>query len=212
MLLDGNLKGETINLAYRHHRPGQSRKRLKRLGQACGCAPCSSGASAVYRVGLQRFRARPNRPRSLGRGEFLRFRAHADDSGPLFLPTAQRVSTRCPNRLAIGTARSQPLPARSLPCPRGRGGRCSQPTAGRCQARILPASLHATNPAGAGPRLDRIHTLRSFGPSPSKNARRTQRVMQWYQRVTAGSTNCARAMVIGGSSEALHATQSIESS
>ncbi len=37
--------------------------------------------------------------------------------------------------------------------------------------------------------------LRSFSPSPSKNARRTQRVTQWYQRVTEGSIRCARAMV-----------------
>jgi len=65
------------------------------------------------------------------------------------------------------------------------------------------------------PRRNRVqiefHTLRSFGLSPSKNARWTQRVMQWYQRVTAGSTKCARAMVIGGSPDALHAAQSIES-
>ncbi len=36
-----------------------------------------------------------------------------------------------------------------------------------------------------------IHFLRSSGPSPSRNARRTQRVTQWSQRVTAGSTRCA---------------------
>ena len=41
-----------------------------------------------------------------------------------------------------------------------------------------------------------IHTLRSLAPSPSKNARRTQRVMQWYQRETDGSTRCARAIVM----------------
>ena len=44
-----------------------------------------------------------------------------------------------------------------------------------------------------------IHTLRSVAPSPSRNARRTHRVMQWYHRDTAGSTRCARAIVIGGS-------------
>ncbi len=34
-----------------------------------------------------------------------------------------------------------------------------------------------------------VRSLPSFGTSPSKNARRTQRVMQSYQRLTAGSTN-----------------------
>jgi len=52
------------------------------------------------------------------------------------------------------------------------------------------------------PRRHRVqiefHTWRSFGPSPSKNTRRTQRVRQRYQRVTAGATKCAREVVIGG--------------
>jgi hypothetical protein len=43
------------------------------------------------------------------------------------------------------------------------------------------------------------HCLRSSNPSPSKNARRTQREMQWYQRVTDTSTNSLRAIVLGGS-------------
>src|ERR1700722_1935142 len=40
-----------------------------------------------------------------------------------------------------------------------------------------------------------IHSLRSI-PSPSSLARRTQRVMQWYQRETRGSTRCTRAIVM----------------
>ncbi len=40
--------------------------------------------------------------------------------------------------------------------------------------------------------------MRSPSPSPSKKARRTQRVMPWYQPVTAGSTKCARAIVMTG--------------
>ncbi len=36
--------------------------------------------------------------------------------------------------------------------------------------------------------------------------------MQWYQRVTVGPPQCARAMVIGGSPEAIRSTQSIEAS
>jgi len=51
-----------------------------------------------------------------------------------------------------------------------------------------------------------IHAFRSLKPSPSKKARRTQRVTQWYQRVTAGSTRCTRAIVIAGSPGAIQAT------
>jgi hypothetical protein len=40
------------------------------------------------------------------------------------------------------------------------------------------------------------HNLRSLGPSPSRNARRTHCVTQWYQRVMTGSARCARAIVI----------------
>src|SRR5208337_1961412 len=53
--------------------------------------------------------------------------------------------------------------------------------------------------------LDRVEPqplfqlFRSCIPSPSRKARRTQRVTQWYQRVTAGSTRWARAIVMGGS-------------
>ena len=42
-----------------------------------------------------------------------------------------------------------------------------------------------------------VVTLPLWSPSPSKNARRTQRVSQWYQRVREGSTNWARAVAIG---------------
>jgi hypothetical protein len=41
--------------------------------------------------------------------------------------------------------------------------------------------------------------FRSCGPSPSKKARRTQREMQCYQRVTVVSINCERAIAIGRS-------------
>ena len=36
------------------------------------------------------------------------------------------------------------------------------------------------------------------GPSPSKNARRTHRDTQWYQRVIVGSISRERAIVIEG--------------
>ena len=42
---------------------------------------------------------------------------------------------------------------------------------------------------------DRSKPCGRCSPSPSRNVRRTQRVMQWYQRVTEGSIRCARAMV-----------------
>jgi hypothetical protein len=42
-----------------------------------------------------------------------------------------------------------------------------------------------------------IHIRRSLAPSPSKNARRTQRVTQWYHRVTDGSIKSGRAIVSG---------------
>jgi hypothetical protein len=44
-----------------------------------------------------------------------------------------------------------------------------------------------------------IQFFRSRIPSPRRKARRIQRVTQWYQRVTAGSTGCARAIVMAGS-------------
>src|SRR5208282_2120875 len=44
-----------------------------------------------------------------------------------------------------------------------------------------------------------IQLLRSYIPSPSRKARRTQRVTQEYQRVTVGSTRWARAIVMAGS-------------
>ena len=43
------------------------------------------------------------------------------------------------------------------------------------------------------------HCLRFNKPSPSKNARRTQRVAQWYHRVRETSISSLRAIVIGGS-------------
>ncbi len=75
-------------------------------------------------------------------------------------------------------------------------GDLSEPLADWRQEPAQEAAFGTENPPAAIEKMPAsscrlsIESLRSPSPAPSKKARRTQRVMQWCQRVTAGSTKC----------------------